>query len=37
MLERLIRSQVENPQAPALADRAVADLVARIRVEKEIP
>lgn len=37
MLERLIRSQIENPDAPALANRAVADLVARIRVEKEIP
>lgn len=37
MLERLIRAQIENPDAPALANRAVADLVARIRAEKEIP
>lgn len=37
MLERLIRSQVENPYAPALADRAVVDLVARIRAAREIP
>lgn len=30
-LERLIRAQLENPGAPALANRALADLVARIR------
>jgi thiol-disulfide isomerase/thioredoxin len=33
-LERLIRSQIENPAAPALAKPAVADLVARIRAGK---
>lgn len=31
-LERLIRAQVENPGATALASQPVADLVARIRV-----
>ncbi|MDO8450989.1 MAG: thioredoxin family protein [Rhodoferax sp.] len=36
-LERLIRAQIADASAPALANRAVADLVARIRVEKEIP
>jgi thiol-disulfide isomerase/thioredoxin len=30
-LERLIRAQIENTGAPALANQAVADLVARIR------
>ena len=30
-LERLIRAQIEDATAPALASRAVADLVARIR------
>lgn len=33
-LERLIRAQMESPQAPVLADRAVADLLARIRAAK---
>jgi thiol-disulfide isomerase/thioredoxin len=33
-LERLIRAQTENPAAPALADPAVAELVARIRAGK---
>jgi hypothetical protein len=33
-LERLIRAQLESPQAPVLADRAVADLLARIRAAK---
>ena len=32
-LERLIRAQIENPTAPALANQAVADLVARIRAD----
>lgn len=36
-LERLIRAQIEHPDAPALANRAVADLVARIRAAKEAP
>lgn len=30
-LERLIRAQIEDATAPALASRAVADLLARIR------
>ena len=30
MLERLIRSQTEDPGAPALKDQTLADLVARI-------
>lgn len=33
-LERLIRAQIEDATAPPLANQAVADLVARIRVEK---
>lgn len=33
-LERLIRSQIHNASAPALANRSVSDLVARIRAEK---
>lgn len=33
-LERLIRAQIEDATAPALASRAVADLVARIRADK---
>ena len=33
-LERLIRAQIENVTAPALANQPVADLVARIRAEK---
>jgi hypothetical protein len=33
-LERLIRAQLESPQAPVLADRAVADLLATIRAAK---
>ena len=32
-LERLIRAQIENATAPALANQAVADLVARIRAD----
>lgn len=32
-LERLIRAQIENPTAPALANQAVAELVARIRAD----
>jgi len=31
MLERLIRSQIQDAAAPALADKSVADLVLRIR------
>ena len=31
MLERLIRAQIDNASAPALADPAVAALVSRIR------
>jgi hypothetical protein len=31
MLERLIRSQLQDPEALALADPSVADLVLRIR------
>jgi hypothetical protein len=31
MLERLIRSQIQDAAAPALADQSVSDLVLRIR------
>ena len=31
MLERLIRSTIEDPVAPVLAHKAIADLVSRIR------
>ncbi|MEI7537849.1 MAG: thioredoxin family protein [Comamonadaceae bacterium] len=31
MLERLIRSQIQDAAAPALADKSVSDLVLRIR------
>lgn len=34
MLERLIRAQCQDASAPALPNRAVADLVARIRAAK---
>jgi thiol-disulfide isomerase/thioredoxin len=37
LLERLIRAQIENATAPALANRSAADLVARVRAAKEIP
>lgn len=36
-LERLIRAQIENAGAPALAHQPVVDLVARIRAEKKLP
>ena len=36
MLERMVRAQIEHPQAPALADPAVMALVPRIRAEKQI-
>ena len=36
-LERLIRAQTGSAAASPLANRAVADLVARIRAEKAIP
>lgn len=37
MLERLVRAQLEHPEAPALANPAVVALVARIRAEKKTP
>ena len=33
MLERLIRSQLQDPAAPALADKSISDLVLRIRAK----
>ena len=36
-LERLIRAQIENAGTAALANVSIADLVARIRTEKNIP
>lgn len=37
MLERLVRAQIEHPEAPALTNPAVVALVARIRAEKKTP
>lgn len=37
MLERLIRSQVQEPGAPALRDQAVSDLVARLWAKASTP
>jgi thioredoxin 1 len=36
MLERLIRAQIDDASAPALANPAVAALVSRIRAEHQI-